>query len=761
MDNNRYELHNEENNININNINRNDIAFDESNQTEGNLFLPIQVENYLNVNNYYLIIFNIQSNTDWGNTNEFLLKTIKSLTDTVHYQGMALKQMDKALREKFSFNEINPILNTKLDSSELNQILENVNIELEKRPTNEEIAQILNEKVDKKELVYYLESKPSTNDLYNNRKKIEENRKDIELIKDNIHNIISGHSHQKNEIDKINKELNKKCNLDDVAEALELKLDKENYLNEINKIKNDIEKNIEKKLEEIGKKIDEINNNKSDINDFKLISDAFQDMKLSLTQRVDDIDNDLDRLIENIKSQFQTTNKLINDLENKKSDKKDFDEVNILLNKKLDEEKFNNLISDIKNNLFESLNNFKEDYLTNIKIFENKLENKNETIITELNKQNDAIKNFTTNEKEEINLTINEILQENNLEINNNLEQINSEIKNLEKNLEEKIQKKLDENKFDTYLTNIKKELNSKISILDSQKNIQDIMISFEQKINILITELKQELITNFENLLHEKADITLLNDKISSIDFNILKDYITTIDYDLKQKMESMFNDYINITNTNMENLNKEMLSNITNNKSQINSLLNSKANIDELNIALNQIKKELNNKVNNIEFKNSMNNQAMINDIICNENQVGRWLWKSNKNKNKLAIPWDIQSVNTAPDNYIWEKSGINIIVINGGIYQVSLGLYFNSNINKKIQVQIIVNSDNVINVKNNNFNNLNNNNDYYSNKGNNLKKMNSVSYNDFVLLKDNSKIIVTFNGEEGFGFIGLKKL
>ena len=57
MDNNRYELHNEENNININNINRNDIAFDESNQTEGNLFLPIQVENYLNVNNYYLIIF--------------------------------------------------------------------------------------------------------------------------------------------------------------------------------------------------------------------------------------------------------------------------------------------------------------------------------------------------------------------------------------------------------------------------------------------------------------------------------------------------------------------------------------------------------------------------------------------------------------------------------------------------------------------------------------------------------------------------------
>jgi hypothetical protein len=218
---------------------------------------------------------------------------------------------------------------------------------------------------------------------------------------------------------------------------------------------------------------------------------------------------------------------------------------------------------------------------------------------------------------------------------------------------------------------------------------------------------------------------------------------------------METMFNECMNITNTNMDNLNKEMLLNINNNKSQINSLLNSKVNIDELNISLNQIKKELNVKVNNIEFKNAMNNQAMINDIICNENQVGRWLWKSNK-KNKLAIPWDIQSVNTAPDNYLWEKNGINLNVINGGIYQISLGLYFNFNVNKKIQAQIIVNSDNVINVKNNNFNS-----DFYNNKGNNLKKMNSISYNDFILLKDNSKIIVTFSGEEGFGFIGLKKL
>ena len=39
--------------------------------------------------------------------------------------------------------------------------------------------------------------------------------------------------------------------------------------------------------------------------------------------------------------------------------------------------------------------------------------------------------------------------------------------------------------------------------------------------------------------------------------------------------------------------------------------------------------------------------------------------------------------------------------------------------------------------------------------------IKEINSISYIDFILLKDNSKIMVTFNGEEGYGFFGLKKL
>ena len=135
-----------------------------------------------------------------------------------------------------------------------------------------------------------------------------------------------------------------------------------------------------------------------------------------------------------------------------------------------------------------------------------------------------------------------------------------------------------------------------------------------------------------------------------------------------------------------------------------------------------------------------------------------VGRWLWKTGKIKGGYAIPWDTQSINTSPDNYIWEKDKTIITVIKGGIYQVSIGFYAN----KRPSVQIIINSEMVISANNSNSNNGNktsNSNTFNGNKK--VKKMTGLSLIDFIILQDNSKIAVTYNGEEGFGFICLKKL
>ena len=705
---------------------------------------------------------------------------------------MALREMDRAIRQKFGINELNPLLNRKADNLEITNMLNKINNELENRPTNEQLMEILKEKVDKSEFMYYFNLKPTTNDFYNNRKKIEELQNNFENFQNNMHKIIGGATQQKSELGDLQKMMKNKANLEDVAEALDLKADTENVFTCLNEIKESLEKKVDKNeminineelknsaskkeleifKEEIKNDINEAMKNKSDINDFKLISDALQDMKLNMTQRIDDIDNDLDRLIENIKAQFQSTNILISDIDNKKVENKEIDEMNNLLIKKLDEEKFNELFTQLKDSVFETINSFKDDYLTNIKIFENKIEDKNQSwnqdynsIINELNTQNNSINEFINNEREEIN-NINEKLEslvnDINLQNNSSIQKIKDELKKSNINLNEKMSKKLDEQKFDSYISNIKKEIDSKLSIFNSKKNREELINYVEQKFNKFSENISKEMnnktnLSEIQQLLNNKADISLLKDKISINDFNNLKEYINNMDYELKQKVDIQnFTDYLNTFNSNLDNMHNELLSKADIN--EMNQLLSNKVNIEEINRSLNKIKGDMNLKANKIDFNNAINNQALINDIICNENQVGRWLWKSGKVKGGYTIPWDTQSVNTSPDNYIWEKDKTIITVIKGGIYQVCLGFYAN----KRPIVQIIVNSEMIISANNNNINGKSNNlnNSMINNKK--IKKMTGLSLIDFIILQDNSKIAVTYNGEEGFGFIGLKKL
>ena len=95
--------------------------------------------------------------------------------------------MDRTIRQKFGVNELNPLLNKKADNLEISNILSKMNNELGNRPTNEEIMEILKEKVDKNEFMYYINSKPTTNDYYNNRKKIEELQNNFENFQNNIY----------------------------------------------------------------------------------------------------------------------------------------------------------------------------------------------------------------------------------------------------------------------------------------------------------------------------------------------------------------------------------------------------------------------------------------------------------------------------------------------------------------------------------------------------------------------------------------------
>jgi len=92
-------------------------------------------------------------------------------------------------------------------------------------------------------------------------------------------------------------------------------------------------------------------------------------------------------------------------------------------------------------------------------------------------------------------------------------------------------------------------------------------------------------------------------------------------------------------------------------------------------------------------------MDNQTLINDALCSENCVARWCWKSGQLKSGYAIPWESQSVNTAPDNFLWEKEKASVMVITPGLYEINMGFYSE----KKPTVQLLVNGEPVLSAVN----------------------------------------------------------
>lgn len=67
--------------------------------------------------------------------------------------------------------------------------------------------------------------------------------------------------------------------------------------------------------------------------------------------------------------------------------------------------------------------------------------------------------------------------------------------------------------------------------------------------------------------------------------------------------------------------------------------------------------------------------------------------------KLKNGSLIPWEIQSINTLPDNFLWEKDKSSILVVAPGLYCIYFGFYSR----KKPTVQLLVNGDPVLSAVN----------------------------------------------------------
>ena len=574
--------------------------------------------------------------------------------------------------------------------------------------TFNEVAQNMEQRPTKEELNLILDDK------------IEKKFEEIKIIVANI----------KKNGEQLNKNfVNKK----EFGEAMNNRIGKENLINLLN--------------EKVNKS--EINNILKDFKNFG-----------ELNEKVKNIDNDLDRLIDNMKKQFKSIDNSINNLIKSKIEFKDLEALTEKLkeNNKTDLNNNNQISKDIQQikneiNIINAKNNNLSGLIGDIK-------SKYEIIDINLkNNENNIIKKFE-NQIEAISEKINNTHVDNEKDtqkfmyiVNKNIESINEKLYNIEN------QKYITISEFDNIALNLKSEMKDFENYTkDYYKNFyEDLLKNVNQKMDI----------EEANSLFSQKVDLItfqkLLNTKSSSIETENIKLNLTKLTEEIHNKINiDKFESIIESLSSNIEEIKNDLL--LKGNIDEIMSYIKNKANIDDVNKALVEIHTELDNKSSLEDFNHAMNNQNSINSSLAKENSIAKYIWNSGTVSKGYAVPWEEQIINTMPENALWEKNDINITIKKKGIYLLSLGFF----VEEKPTVQVMINGESVLSQVNSNafiVRQENSKINFGKNENSEENEFNcntGLTMNEFLFLNEMSKIVISYSGSNNVrGIMSIKEI
>ena len=145
------------------------------------------------------------------------------------------------------------------------------------------------------------------------------------------------------------------------------------------------------------------------------------------------------------------------------------------------------------------------------------------------------------------------------------------------------------------------------------------------------------------------------------------------------------------------------------------------------------------------------------MVNEALCAENCVGRWVWKSGELNNSNLVPWEVQAINTCPDNFLWEKNRAVLILSAPGLYALSFGFYSK----RPPIVKILVNNEVAMTVLGGNSN-CSNNAAITTVGRHSAGNITGLTLNEYVALPARARISLSFECDQlGEGFFSLRKL
>ncbi|KAL4493978.1 hypothetical protein ABPG72_021995 [Tetrahymena utriculariae] len=676
----------------------------------------------------------------------------------------------------------------------------------------EDFDYMISSKVSHQEIKVMLETKVNVNQFSSEidglYAKLDEQVQDLRSYRNNFQQdilSISNQLAQKANLEEVNEQLDQKANKQSVANALQRKANKVEIdamlarkaeTTDIQNLLTMVESKVDyHQLEKINQLLD----CKVEKNDFNLLVNSLSnkadrtDVEIIQSQ-IQQASNEIeafkqlqDKEVSVIKNQledlrFNTTQTL-----NKKAEQKELDKIYNQVAQKADIDLLNQMSNQLRNELIKDMQDMKDQTINFRKAQEEQVQDKfkkNEQLFDNLReeilKAHENIKSVNEerrNDQEQMQNFNKGLLANYKKEIQKEIQYLLDDLETLKKEFNENFLLKLDKNEFIDFRVKVLNSLEEKTDLMEVQNALNACQSDISQRFLELKDEIKNYIGENEANLLQildkkanfvdvqqalsQKADNTnvlnLLATKVSSQEIEDMRKMVEKVFRECEDKVNLKdFDHFANQANLAIEELQRDML--LKSNIKDVCTLLDAKSNIDDVNRALSDIHRELEKKSYQEDLNNIVSDQAIINEQLCTENIVGRWTWKSGEIKAGSLIPWEVQLVNTLPDNYLWEKEKTSILVVAPGLYEVTLGFFAK----KKPTIQILINGEPIMSAVNTASYVMHHSSGKIKDIKHSAGTITGLTLVDFIILPARARISLTYTGEfGGEGFFGLKRL
>ncbi|OMJ94659.1 hypothetical protein SteCoe_2157 [Stentor coeruleus] len=740
----------------------------------------------------------LKGQIEWRNIQDIIRVSFRALTDTVKNQAQAIRDIERIVSNKVSKSEFHSSLAQKLDYTDFSENLAHVKASLENKTSRFEVESLVLSKVN--DINYELSSKAPMQEVL----QLAEEHVQVKEFATTIDDLYTKLDMVHEEINHMLQILPSQKDLNEVKDISNLKITE--LTNTLRGIEENHDELISKKLNRtefesaLARKNEEIKSlhlavevkaeaewTETTFRELKSLIvqgqknyEALQEEIKALEDKNSECWDESQKQLESLKNDFEASHNELSSNVALKADNKELEKAINLMHKKADtdtmhehftiqrkqtNESLNDKISDVKTILKRTEDGFLErikTYEEYSKQLENSikdakhvlkmLESEHKTVTKE------TVSNFTKeleDIREDLKLEINKVLK--------TIEDVNIE--------------KATKDEFKDIMGKVNQKLNGKADISDFDKSLQksqkELVASFQtirDDYKIYFTKLENQMSAKFDQLisrnelrqaLSEKADNSqvsrLISTKLNLEEIVKLRSEIEVALSEIRGKAtKNELDSHVASTKIAIEEISKELMSKAY--IKDICTLLDMKASIDDVNSALVEIHKELDTKISTQEHNVHLNEQQALNSILCSENSIGRWIWRNGQLANGFAVPWEIQCINTSPDNFIWEIDATNILVVSPGLYEITFGFYCK----KKPTVQLLVNGETILSAVNNASYVIHHSSGRLKNASSSSGTISGLTLIDFIALPPRAKISISYNGDRSCeGFLSLRKL